>query len=119
MADGRAKSSESSDAGDGRRVHADPFPEGFWRAVPRRFNLSARETDVLRLLARGYTDRGIATTLDVAAPTVRSHARAVYHKMECLDRVDLILTLFELSADGRAVIPGDESARNDAAKGRQ
>jgi DNA-binding NarL/FixJ family response regulator len=44
--------------------------------------LSARERDVLSLLAEGRTDRGIADALSLAPKTVETHVRAIFRKLD-------------------------------------
>jgi DNA-binding NarL/FixJ family response regulator len=53
------------------------------RAFPE---LTARERDVLDLLAGGSTNRQIATRLDIAEKTVRNHLSAVFLKLQVNDR---------------------------------
>jgi DNA-binding NarL/FixJ family response regulator len=43
--------------------------------------LTARETDVLRLLARGYTYAEIAARLEISPHTVTSHIKSSYRKL--------------------------------------
>lgn len=43
--------------------------------------LSAREADVLRLIARGYTYAGAAEKLGMSAHTVASHVKKLYRKL--------------------------------------
>jgi ATP/maltotriose-dependent transcriptional regulator MalT len=58
------------------RFDAAPAP-----ASPAPFGLSARELDVLRLLAEGLTDPQIAERLFVSRHTVNAHLRAIYGKL--------------------------------------
>ena len=44
--------------------------------------LSAREREVLALMAEGRTDRGIAETLFVTPKTVEAHVRSILHKLD-------------------------------------
>ncbi len=44
--------------------------------------LTARETDVLRLMARGHTYSQIGDALGVSLHTVASHAKNIYRKLE-------------------------------------
>jgi len=48
--------------------------------------LTAREVDVLRLLARGLTNAQIAARLHLSAGTVRNHVSAIFAKLDVVDR---------------------------------
>jgi DNA-binding NarL/FixJ family response regulator len=48
--------------------------------------LTEREVDVLRLLARGLTNADIATKLYLSEGTVRNHVSAIYTKLDVDDR---------------------------------
>jgi DNA-binding NarL/FixJ family response regulator len=48
--------------------------------------LTARESDVLRLLAQGLTDAQIAANLIVSRRTVHAHLRAIYRKLDVSSR---------------------------------
>ena len=47
-------------------------------------------TDVLLLLAKGYSQRGIAGKLDVSDNIVRTHMRNLYRKLQIHSRQDAI-----------------------------
>ena len=49
--------------------------------VARQYNLSKREVDVLRLLARGYSSARIQSELYIAPGTVNYHTRNIYSKL--------------------------------------
>jgi DNA-binding NarL/FixJ family response regulator len=51
--------------------------------------LTARERDVLRLIARGYTYREIAGELFISAKTVETHVSAVLRKLQLSNRHEL------------------------------
>lgn len=53
-------------------------PEG----APSRLDLTGREQEVLRALARGLSYKQVAAELDVAIDTMRSHVRSVYDKLQ-------------------------------------
>jgi DNA-binding NarL/FixJ family response regulator len=48
--------------------------------------LTERETDVLRLIARGFTNADIAARLHLSEGTVRNHVSAIFAKLEVSDR---------------------------------
>ena len=54
-------------------------------------DLSDREIEVLRLLAKGYTDREIADQLCLTSVTVRSHISRVLSKLNVKNRVQAAL----------------------------
>ncbi len=65
----------------------------FHRAVPPQPalpELSARETEVLQLLARGFLYKEIADNLNVAVPTVNTYIRRIYEKLQVRSRTEAV-----------------------------
>jgi DNA-binding NarL/FixJ family response regulator len=58
-------------------------------ADPELDLLTAREHDVLRLIARGYTYKEIATRLTIGSRTVETHVSAVLRKLQLSNRREL------------------------------
>jgi DNA-binding NarL/FixJ family response regulator len=56
---------------------------------PELDRLTAREREVLRLLARGYAYKEIADRLTISIKTVESHASAVLRKLQLSNRREL------------------------------
>jgi DNA-binding NarL/FixJ family response regulator len=56
---------------------------------PELDQLTARERDVLRWIARGYTYKEIASELDISVKTVESHVSAVLRKLQLSNRHQL------------------------------
>ena len=52
--------------------------------------LSAREVEVLRLIALGHTNREIAEQLVLSVRTVESHRAHLHQKLRCASRADLV-----------------------------
>ena len=65
---------------------ADGVPASF---DPELDQLSAREREVLRLIARGYTYKELARELSISAKTVESHVSAVLRKLQLSSRHQL------------------------------
>jgi DNA-binding NarL/FixJ family response regulator len=58
-------------------------------AVPvEECNLSQRESEVIGLLAQGYSDKEIATQLQISFTTVRSHVSRIFEKLHVRSRVE-------------------------------
>jgi DNA-binding NarL/FixJ family response regulator len=51
-------------------------------------NLTARERDILRLLADGLSDRDIATALTISKRTVESHVSSILRKLDAKNRAE-------------------------------
>jgi DNA-binding NarL/FixJ family response regulator len=57
-------------------------------AAPRRGGLTAREVEVLRLVAAGGTNADIAAALVISVPTVQRHLANIYTKIGARGRAD-------------------------------
>jgi DNA-binding NarL/FixJ family response regulator len=60
----------------------------FWPGA--RTGLTQRESEVLGLMVRGLSNRAIALRLSIGEDTVKTHARAVYRKLEVTDRAQAV-----------------------------
>ena len=65
-----------------------------------RQSLSARETEVLRLLASGWSNREIAEGLHLAEGTVKNHVSSVLLKLDVRDRTRAVLRALHLGLLG-------------------
>jgi DNA-binding NarL/FixJ family response regulator len=65
------------------------------REQARLDQLTEREHDVLRLMARGATNPEIAATLHVAEATVKSHVGSIFGKLGVRDRPAAIVFAYD------------------------
>jgi DNA-binding NarL/FixJ family response regulator len=70
--------------GEYQRLAAEPAPE---KAVPR---ITARETEVLKLVATGLTARQIGSKLHLSPRTVENHIQSTLRKLHLHNRVELV-----------------------------
>ena len=68
----------------GRGDRSDPHP----RDVPPR--LTAREQEVVRLVARGMSNKAIARQLGISPRTVEGHLNHVFDKLDTTSRTELV-----------------------------
>jgi two-component system NarL family response regulator len=60
------------------------------RAAAREIELSTREIDVLRFLAKGSTTKDIADELHISRSTVNNHVQHILHKLDSHTRLQAI-----------------------------
>jgi DNA-binding CsgD family transcriptional regulator len=60
----------------------------------RPYALTARESEVLRLLAKGQDCRQIATGLFISLPTVRNHVHNLFRKMNVHSQVEAVVQAY-------------------------
>ncbi len=68
----------------GRPGSSDPHPVGLIEP------LTARELEVLQVMAQGKTNREIAKKLVVAPGTVKAHAASIYRKLDVANRTEAV-----------------------------
>ncbi|MFB7910541.1 response regulator [Kitasatospora sp. NPDC059146] len=81
--------------GEFRRLAAEPAPSSA-PAVPQ---LTARETEVLRLVAKGLSYRQIADRLVLSHRTVQNHVQNTLGKLQLHNRVELVRYAIEQGLD--------------------
>jgi DNA-binding NarL/FixJ family response regulator len=59
--------------------------------------LTAREAEVLNLLARGYTNREIAAVLVISVKTVSVHVSHILRKLGAPNRLEAAATIYRLA----------------------
>ena len=78
----------------GRRVMPPEIAARLADRIPRS-ELSPRETEILKLISSGKSNRQIADLLSISGGTVRVHASNIFAKLGCHDRAQAVSQAFQ------------------------
>jgi two-component system, NarL family, response regulator len=62
---------------------------------PPQSQLSAREVEVLELIARGFSNKEIGRALGITEATVKWHVNLILHRLDVADRTEAIVTALQ------------------------
>jgi len=65
-------------------------------AVPPTVSLTSREMEVLRGVAKGHTSKRLARDLGLATPSVETHLRNIFKKLNATNRGEAVSTALKL-----------------------
>ena len=78
-------------------VYVDPIVAGLAARREETIELTARERDVLRLLAEGYSNEEIGAKLFLSPETIRTHVAKATRKLGARNRTQAVATALRLS----------------------
>ena len=60
-----------------------------------KYSFTSREQEVLKLLAKAYTNPQIAKELCISTHTAKAHVCAILHKLKVEDRIQAIIKIIK------------------------
>ena len=71
-------------------------PDNIENKLKVKLKLSDREVDIAVMMADGFTNRQIASSLYISEGTVKNYASAIYSKLEVVDRTTAVLKIRQM-----------------------
>jgi DNA-binding NarL/FixJ family response regulator len=75
----------------GQSISSDSGSAGIGQPSPADLGLTARQIDVLALMTKGISNKGICRVLDLAEPTVRNHVSAILKTLKVSNRTEAVI----------------------------
>ena len=72
----------------------DLFNPDEWQCIVERLSLTRRQSELLRALIAGRTDRQMAQELGISPNTVRAHFQRIFESLGVPDRTRLVVAAF-------------------------
>ena len=69
---------------------------GFWHRVPIDYTAEQVVAETLRHLGRGLSSQDLGRALGISPETVKSHIKAIFHKLAVVDRAEAVARAYEL-----------------------
>jgi two-component system nitrate/nitrite response regulator NarL len=60
-----------------------------------KYRLSPREQEIVRLVAKGFPNKSIATILNISPCTVATHIRRIFDKLDAKSRAEMVARVLE------------------------
>lgn len=76
------------------REENEPWNGDVNEQTKERFQFTDRQQEVVKCLARGWTNKEIASDLGIALPTVKEHVRHIMEKTESTTRTGVLMRIF-------------------------
>ena len=95
-------------------LHTQLVSDDEWDILREMAGISPRQTDILKCIMQGESDKQIAEELGISLPTVRTHIERLFHKFDLNDRVELLIYFFVLLRETWDNRPSEEDPVNRA-----
>jgi DNA-binding CsgD family transcriptional regulator len=82
-------------------AHTDLISDQEWLSIKETLDLSPQQTQIVKHILQGQSDKQIARTLGISVATVRTHRGRLFRKFDLNDRVELILHVFAQAQEHR------------------
>ncbi|AQT69465.1 ATP-dependent transcriptional activator MalT [Anaerohalosphaera lusitana] len=66
-----------------------------WLYIQRRYRMTPREVQIVKLVCQGLSNKEIADILDVSSGTIKAHIRNIYRKSWVHTRIEMLIRFLE------------------------